>query len=318
MSTGSYVVETTRTADVAAREQTELWSERVATYQPRMDFRYGRAEAFRGELIRQRSAAYQVVTWYSDEIEYARTPGLIRRAPDPDYRLLISLSGGMRLRQNDEEVCLDPGTAGLFTLGTPFELRHDASLHGVVMSIPAQEIESPLNTKAPLATALNLTKGLGRVLDTTLRIVHEERDHLTAPQFDAVCDRVVELLRMLAAGDDRPTAPGHLTEVEAMVRRYVRANAADPALSGPAMARALGWSLRQIQLALQQVGTTPRDLIREERLRLLRDRLRCTDCAHLTITDLSYASGFSSPSAMSTAFHRRFGVSPREVRQRGR
>ncbi|GLW46505.1 transcriptional regulator [Streptomyces sp. NBRC 14336] len=318
MSAGSYVVETTRTAEVEAGERTELWTERVGTYHPRMDYRFGSPASFRGELIRQHSATYQIVTWHSGEIEYARTPGLIRQTPDPDYRLLIPLSGEMRLRQADEEVRMGPGTGSLFTLGTPFELRHGDSLHGVVMSIPAQEIEGPLNSKAPLVAGLDLTKGLGRVLHTVVRSLHEERDDLTAAQFDAVCDRVVEMLRMLAVGDDRPTGPGHLTEVEAMVRRHVRAHAADPTLSGTSMARALGWSLRQIQLALQQVGTTPRDLIREERLRLVRDRLRCPDCDHLTITDLAYASGFSSASAMGTAFHRRFGVSPREMRRRDR
>ncbi|MET9562593.1 helix-turn-helix domain-containing protein [Streptomyces tauricus] len=102
---------------------------------------------------------------------------------------------------------------------------------------------------------------------------------------------------MLAVGDDRPDAPGHLTEVEAVVRRHVREHAAEPGLTGTSMARALGWSLRQIQLALQRVGTTPRELIREERLRLVRDRLRCGECEHMTITDLAYASGFSSERA---------------------
>lgn len=110
MPTGSYVVETTRTAEVEAREQTDLWSERVAAYQTRMDYRFTRAEVFRGEMVRQRSDTYQVVTWDSDQIEYARTPGLIRRVPDPDYRLLFPLSGEVQLRQDDREVRLTPGT----------------------------------------------------------------------------------------------------------------------------------------------------------------------------------------------------------------
>ncbi|MFJ1730335.1 helix-turn-helix domain-containing protein [Streptomyces sp. NPDC088254] len=38
----------------------------------------------------------------------------------------------------------------------------------------------------------------------------------------------------------------------------------------------------------------------------------------MTITDLAYASGFSSAKAMSTAFRRRFGVSPREMRSKAR
>ncbi|MFF5477684.1 helix-turn-helix domain-containing protein [Streptomyces sp. NPDC012935] len=318
MPTGSYVVETTRTAEVGAREQTDLWSERVAAYQTRMDYRYARAEGFRGEMVRQGSDSYQVVTWYSDQIEYARTPGLIRQMPDPDYRLLFPLAGELLLRQDDQQVRLTPGTGSLITLGTPFEILHGASLRGVILSIPAQEIDGPLNRKAPLATGLDLTKGLGRVVHSMVRGLNDERGNLTTPQFDAVCDRVVELLCMLACGDDRPDVQGQLTEVEAVVRRHVREHAADPDLSGASMARALGWSLRQIQLALQHVGTTPRDLIREERLRLVRERLLRADCAHMTITDLTYASGFSSASAMSTAFRRRFGVSPREMRSEAR
>lgn len=34
----------------------------------------------------------------------------------------------------------------------------------------------------------------------------------------------------------------------------------------------------------------------------------------MTINDLAYASGFSSASALSTAFRQRFGLSPREMR----
>ncbi|WP_309237255.1 helix-turn-helix domain-containing protein [Actinomadura sp. BRA 177] len=100
------------------------------------------------------------------------------------------------------------------------------------------------------------------------------------------------------------------------MRRYVREHATDPGLTGTAMAQHLGWSLRQIQLALQRAGTTPRELIREERLRLVRDRLRNPLYRHVTITDLAHATGFSSASALSHAFRQRFGVSPRELRRR--
>ena len=143
--------------------------------------------------------------------------------------------------------------------------------------------------------------------------VHAERERLSPRQFDVVCDRIVELLRVLAE-DDRPGAPGHLAEVESLVRRHVRAHAADPRLNGAAVARELGWSLRQVQLALQQAGTTPRELIREERLRLVRDRLHSPRHQHMTITELAHSSGFSSASALSTAFRRRYGISPRELR----
>ncbi|MCQ0005151.1 helix-turn-helix transcriptional regulator [Actinomadura madurae] len=149
-----------------------------------------------------------------------------------------------------------------------------------------------------------------------VRAVGAERGALTAPQFDAACERITELLCLLVTGQEHPPAPGHLAEVEAVVRRYVREHATDPGLTGAAMAQDLGWSLRQIQLALQRAGTTPRALIREERLRLVRDRLRNPRDRHVTITDIAHATGFSSASALSHAFRRRFGVSPRELRSR--
>ena len=119
-------------------------------------------------------------------------------------------------------------------------MLHDASVRGIIFSIPAREIDGPLNRKSPLATGIDLTTGLGRVVGAMIESLSAERDSLTTTEFDAVSDRIVELLCMIAVGDDRPDSAGHLTEVEAMVRRYVREHAADPALTGTSMARALG------------------------------------------------------------------------------
>ncbi|TPQ15613.1 AraC family transcriptional regulator [Streptomyces sporangiiformans] len=320
MPAGSYIVESQTTGEVDPRERTDFWSEHIKSLQTQMDFRYATPDpqTFHGRSTRQRTDTYQLVNWQCDQIEYNRTPRSVRHEPDPDYRFLLPLSGELVLRQDDQEARLTPGTGSLMTLGAPFQLLHDASLQGIIFSIPAREIDGPLSRKSPLATGLDLTTGLGRVVHTMLRSLSDERDHLTATEFNAVSDRIVELLLMLAAGDDRPDTTGQLTEVEAMVRLHVREHAADPDLTGTSMARALGWSLRQIQLALQRVGTTPRELIREERLRLVRDRLQCRECDHLTITDLAHSSGFSSASTLSTAFRRRFGVSPRELRHGGR
>ncbi|OIJ65052.1 AraC family transcriptional regulator [Streptomyces mangrovisoli] len=311
-------MESHSTTALDARERADFWSEHIASYQARMDYRYARPDDFHGETVRQRSGTYQMVRFRSDAIEYNRSAQQVRQEPDEDYRLLVPLGGRLVLRQDGQEAVLTRGTGALVTFGAPFSCVQEAATPALIFTFPAREIDDPLGNKSPMATGLDLTTGLGRVVTSMLNDLHEERHHLTEPQFDAVSDRIAELLCMLVVGDERPDAPGHLTEVETVVRRHVRAHAADPGLSGTTMARALGWSLRQIQLALQRVGTTPRDLIREERLRLARDRLRCGDCEHMTITELAYATGFSSASAMSTAFRRRYGVSPREMRNGGR
>ncbi|MGW1428304.1 AraC-like ligand-binding domain-containing protein [Streptomyces sp. NPDC002431] len=282
-----------------------------------MSYRYARTDDFHAGTVRQHTDTYQLVQWWSETIEYTRTARQTRHDPDEDYRLVLPVSGEMVLRQDERELRLAPGTGSLLTFSTPFELSQDASARAFILSIPAQEVNGRLNRSSPLAVRLGLGSGLGRVVGDMLAVLHEERATLTSSEFDAVAERLVELVCLLVMGDDRPTPSGRLPEVETVVRRYVREHVADPRLNGATVARSLGWSLRQVQLALQHAGTTPSELIREERLRLVKDRLRTPAYRHMTITDLAHASGFSSSSALSTAFRRRFGVCPRDMRRVG-
>ncbi|WP_329520928.1 helix-turn-helix domain-containing protein [Spirillospora sp. NBC_01491] len=314
MSGPTYAVEASSTDDVPARDRAEFWSEQTASYQSRMTCEYPRAGDFSGGSVRQRSRNHQLVRFWSGPVGYRRTARQIGRDADGDYRLLLPLAGGLAVRQGDREARLAPGSGALVPFGEPFEAVQAPGTRAFIMTIPAREVDGPLNRAAPLPAGLDFTTGLGRVAGAMLTGLHEERAALTGTGFDAVCDRLVELLCMLAAGDDRPSAPGRLAEVEALVRRQIRRRAADPGLNGAAVARELGWSLRQVQLALQQAGTTPRDLIRDERLKLVHDRLGSPRHRHLTISELAAASGFSSASALSTAFRRRYGVSPRDLR----
>ena len=254
-------------------------------------------------------AAYRLVLCGADRPGPAATAG--------GYRFLLPLHGELLLLQDGREARLSPGTGGLAAPAAPLRVVQRCPARALVLTIPPHEVDGRLNVPALPMTGLDLTAGLGRVVADMVRAVGEERDTLSEPQFDAACDRITELLCLIVAGRGRPPAPGHLAEVEAVVRRHVREHATDPGLTGSAMAQDLGWSLRQIQLALQRAGTTPRELIREERLRLVRDRLRDPLYRHVSITDLAHATGFSSASALSHAFRRRFGVSPRDLRRTG-
>jgi AraC-like DNA-binding protein len=307
-----YSVTATATDDYAPRTRLEMWSELTNDYQSALDIRCPSPEDFHGEMIRQYSGAYQLVSYWSSEAQYLRTPNQVRREPDEDYRLVIPLEGEMGLVTDEGEVTLRPGAGSLVTLAEPCRIVQVGRHRNDLLTIPAREVPGPY----PAGRLFDLSSGLGRIVGAMVGALRDERDALTGAQFDAACDRITELLRMLMEGAEQPPGSGRFTEVEADIRRYVRRHVSDPDLNGAAVAHGLGWSLRQVQLALQHAGTTPRDLIREERLRLARDRLRDPHHRHVPIIDIGHATGFPSASAFSTAYRRRFGESPRDTRRR--
>ncbi|QKG24559.1 helix-turn-helix domain-containing protein [Actinomadura verrucosospora] len=307
-----YSVTATATDDYASHERIEMWSERTNAYQSALDVRCPSPEDFHGRMIRQYSGEYQLVSYWSSETHYLRTPDLVRRDPDEDYRLLIPLNGETGLVTDRSEATLRPGTGALLTIAQPCRLTQSGPHRAALLTIPAREVPGPY----PAYYSFDLSKGLGRLVGAMIGVLRDERDELTGVQFDAACDRITELLRLLIEGAGQSSAAGRLADVEADIRRYVRRNIADPELSGASVAHGLGWSLRQVQLALQQAGTTPRELIREERLRLARDRLRDPRHRRVPITDIGHATGFPSASAFSAAYRRRFGETPRDTRRR--
>ncbi|WP_280235175.1 AraC family transcriptional regulator [Nocardia cyriacigeorgica] len=311
---GEAVVETASTADVDnPRERVDYWADLVDSYQGlQLSYRFSSSSDFYGRIRRHRTDNYQIVGRESDPIVYTRATKHVRTDPDDDYRLVVPLTGQFTVRSDEGCGSLAPGMSGLVTVNRPMAFSASSRSHGLIMTIPRREIQHRLNRADPPAGPLDLTTGLGRMAKDLLTGLYEEASVLTAPQFDAVSERVVDLICMLLLGD--APAATHLGEVETTIRQYIRRNAGNPELTSAMIANSLGWSIRQVQLALQQAGTTPRELIREERLQIAYTRLRSPAYRHTSITDIALGLGFGSVSSFSTAFRHRFGATPSSVR----
>ncbi|WP_218027348.1 AraC family transcriptional regulator [Nocardia vaccinii] len=295
------------------RERVDYWAHLIDSYHGRLGYRFPSRSDFRGRALRRRTDLYQLVGWESDAVTYCRDRRHIRTAPDEDYRLVLATTGQVLLRQDGEGGSLPPGTCALVTIDQPMEVSMSDRSTGLIMTIPRHEIQHRLGRTAAPVRPLDLTTGLGRVTARIAAGLHSEQDTLTARQFDAVSERLVDLLCMLILGES-PAAATHTDELVETVREYVRRHAHDPALTGAAIADALGWSLRQIQSVLQRAGTTPRELIMAERLRLARTRLGAPAYRHLSIARIGLDLGFGSAGSFNKAFRRHFGVTPGSVR----
>lgn len=305
---GAYFLTHIDTTHMTGADSTQLWSEHVCQNHGALNFRFKDPAAFRGGTLVQRHGDRQLIEFWSDAMVYSRSTKDISRDDDDTVRLLLPITGTLLLRQDEDAVKVAPGQVGLVTKARPFDIAHTVRAKALVMNIPNGGLS--LDTAAgPAVFDRNL--GLGSVVGGMIRQLHAQRATLDGPAFVAAYNSVVELLPMCLL--PRPELPDTLAAVEAAVRDYVRRNAADPDLTPAAVAAALGWSLRQVQLALRHGGTTPARLLRTTRLDLARSLLH--DPANpRTVADIAHRSGFRSLNTFGVAFKARFGATPQEYR----
>jgi len=159
-----------------------------------------------------------------------------------------------------------------------------------------------------------MRSGLGRVVRELLRSIHAEGAQLSELEYEALCERVTELVCMMAAGDSRPSRE-HLDDVVAAVRRHMREQVGQAPLRLTSVAGALGWSPRQLRDALERTGTTFRNLRQQESLRFARAVLADPLKRDTSIAETAAAIGYT-PTWFASAFKARYGEAPREYRAR--
>ncbi|MGO4649764.1 helix-turn-helix domain-containing protein [Nocardia sp. 2YAB30] len=305
-----YLVQEADTATVSARESADFWVEHICRNQGTLRFRFGSASTFHGKTTAQHYADYQLIGFRSDSITYSRTGTDIRRDDDASLRVVVPTGGAMNFRQDDRTVQVLPGQGVLVTKARPFDFAQTQNAQGWVMNVPAGAL--PLDAGAGPAL-IDLGRGLGSVALGMIGELSKQREVVDGLCFATTCDAMIDLLRLcLRPGEKLPTT---LAAVDAAVRDYIRRHATDPELTPTLIAHNLGWSLRQVQLALHSTGTTPSQLIRTERLNLARRHLREAS-ADRTVAEIAYASGFSSLSAFGASFKGQFGLTPQEARSR--
>lgn len=309
-----YALERWRSEDRDRHERGDWWRDQVSTIHRPMSFEV--PNDYRGVLEQQRSDTYQLIRWWGDAETLSRNLRQIRTTPHDAYELLVPVTGVLTLRQDDEVSQVAPTHLAVASLDQPLDLRHDDAFSSIAFIIPRERLDTRLSRPGQQGVLLDVTSGLGRVVVDVIASVRAQGKALTGSQFDAICDRVVDLLALAYNAGATGISTDVGDSLVATIRRFVRENAHDPSLTGAVVAARLGWSLRNIQAQLQRVATTPSDLIREERLSLARLRLQDPAWTQQTITQVAFSSGFSDLSTFSNAYRREFGERPSDTRAR--
>ncbi|MFW5418680.1 AraC family transcriptional regulator [Nocardiopsis sp. CNT-189] len=307
--------ETTATGHLDIDEAFETWHERVSFYHHGVDsvFPDG-VRRFQSDALRVWTDNHQVLSWHSDGVRHQKTQRHLREAPTGDPFLLVCSSGTLVVEQSGEQILLRKGQACVFTMARPFTFEQPEHSGGLALSLERRPLETTLFGRRP-PCPVDLGTGVGRIAHSMAAGLIDHAPELTPDEFDAVAERTTDLLCMALRGQNGMAEPGgRLAEIAAAAQRHVRLHADDPGLRGETLAADLGWSLRQVQLALQTVGTTPRRLIKDTRLAQARELLTDPRNTSMPVSEVARRVGFISASTFSAAFRDRYGASPRLLR----
>lgn len=309
-------IEQATTCGLDPAEGRELWTELLMTYESDFDCSF-EPKWVTGSAVRARTSRFQYVSWRCDATSYRRTSRHIAKDRDLSARLMVPRSGSLTVTHDEKTVVVHAGQAYPISMARPMTLSHGPDAEILALALDSEMIARRLYDVGAPAEPIDLRTGLGSSVHALLTSLIRESDVLAAHEFDAVADRLIDLFTLTQERVAADAAPGRLGEVACAARAYIQQNLGDRNLSVHHIAAALGWSPRQVQLALKHAGTTPNKLIKDERLSAAYAGVVAPGSRY-SITELATELGFATPSAFSTAFRERYGRSPRQLREETR
>ena len=167
-------------------------------------------------------------------------------------------------------------------------------------------------------TVFPLTEGLPLMIGSLAAQAMRMEQDLGPASGAAVAHSILDLTAAFV--DDflgRRTAPETARgALVAGARRIVELSCGSPALTAASVADELKVSSRTLQKAFEPEGTTLARVITEARLARARSLMERDRTSTIGVAGIGARSGFSSASAFSRAFSSRYGLAPRDWRER--
>ena len=156
----------------------------------------------------------------------------------------------------------------------------------------------------------------GRLLAEHFRTLLRLAPSIALDDVALVVRATMRLVATCATG--QPSSPDRLAAISdalrARIERHVDENLADHRLDTAAICKALNLSRSTLYRTVGTGGIA--SLVRERRLQAVHDRLR-SPVEQRSISQLAYDHGFTDAAHFGSAFRRRYGCSPRAMRQLG-
>jgi AraC-like DNA-binding protein len=240
-----------------------------------------------------------------------RTARQAAHANSDDIHLTFQLGAPGIVRQDGRETRVGVGSVTTYATDRAYQLDYSApGQRQVLVQVSKRALGIPVELVERSCERLLVTAP--GAAQTLLTAIEETRGSADAPGVaDTVRDLAATMIRSsLAGGRILPTTRGGMLST---VRSFMKGNLHEPELDVAQIAEAHYISRRFLYELFEPLEETPGEYLRRLRLHRAAALLVAPDAA-ATVAQIAEECGFADPTTFGRAFHREFGMSPREYR----
>ncbi len=246
-----------------------------------------------------------------------RTPALIAAQQRHCVKVGMQLNGRGILVQDGRETLLEPGSLSIYDTSRPYSLAFDGPFRNVVVMIPADRIELPLDAVSHLTAApLHRAGGAASLVTGFLHSLAADPGTITGPVGSRIARSTVELIVALLSQElaHAPAAADPRRQLFEEVLLYIEEHLRESDLDPAHIAAAHFISPRLLHALFQENGRTVSTWVRRRRLEQCRVRLADPALAHRSVMSIATDWGFTDPAHFSRVYRAEFGCSPSSTR----
>jgi AraC-like DNA-binding protein len=269
--------------------------------------------SFEGELAYATIAdvSWCKITASGHSIEGTEPSGTLDR-----IHVIFQLKGQNYRKQGDREVVTSAGEWTISDLGKPYLSSCSEDIELLVLGMPLDSISTKFCNISPfILRRLSGTSGVGKLAYEFGQDVFDQIGTLQARFNREVIEMLAHLIRLtLREIADEETPGSHKSMLCDRIKAYIARNLRDSELDIDRIAEEHNCTKRYLHKAFEGEEKSISEYIWELRLDSCRAELLNPAPSGKSITEIALSWGFDSSAHFSTAFRRRFGISPRDLR----
>ncbi|WP_193172632.1 helix-turn-helix domain-containing protein [Nisaea nitritireducens] len=305
--------------DVAGKERYDLWKDSIACIFDVDSEKDVRDESFTAQVDANMFGPVMVARTQSLGQSWKRTPSIMARDGMDHYMVQLYERGQMQWEDSSGLRELPEKGLVIFDLAREMASRTN-DFANISLIIPRDMLEGALKSQNDQhLRTLSGEEPMVKLLRDhmmSLKALASQMSHRQAIEIAPATVGLTAACLNAAIDQEAPSQTAGVAMAQlTMIRRFIEANLSESDLSAEWIARRVGASRSKLYQLFDVFGGVGA-YIRDRRLR--RALLALTDerSKHRPIYDIALASGYTSDAAFSRAFRTRYGIAPRDVRNK--